>query len=95
MYLETLLKRATSDARLSTTHIAIYCALLSAWSNNKSGNSVKVARREVMSLAKVRSVTTFHKCIKELVETRYIEYAPSFHPAAETLVSFIYPPHCP
>jgi hypothetical protein len=49
---------------------------------------VKISRIEIMKLAKIKSVTTFHKCIKQLVQTEYINYVPSYHPAKASAVVF-------
>jgi hypothetical protein len=40
---------------------------------------VRVARHELMALAKVWSKATYHKCIRELCQLGYIEYNPTYN----------------
>lgn len=39
-----------------------------------------------MQLAKIGSIGTYHKCIKELMAFGYLLYQPSYHPGIRTQV---------
>jgi hypothetical protein len=66
------------DFRISTTHIAIYAALLQYRIDKGFINPIQVFRQEVTSITKVSSPHTYHKCVRELSEYGYIKYEPSF-----------------
>jgi hypothetical protein len=66
------------DARISTTHIGIYAALLQYWQKNGYPNPLCVYSYEIMSIAKISAQATYHRTIKQLNEFGYIKYEPSF-----------------
>lgn len=66
------------DFRISTTHIAIYVALLQYRIDKGFINPIQVFSHEVALLAKVSSPYTYFKCVRELSEYGYIKYEPSF-----------------
>jgi hypothetical protein len=66
------------DFRISTTHIAIYAALLQYRMDKGFINPIEVFRHEITTIAKVSSAYTYHKCVKELSEYGYLKYVPSF-----------------
>ena len=52
-------------------------ALFQYWNYNRFQNPFPVYRENIMNLSKIGSKNTYHKCIKELHEARYIYYHPS------------------
>ncbi|TSD66374.1 hypothetical protein FFF34_002940 [Inquilinus sp. KBS0705] len=54
---------------------------------NKLTLPVKVIRKDLMRLAHINSIATYHKCIKELVNYGYIAYTPSFNYYQGCLIS--------
>ncbi|HEU4790336.1 MAG TPA: hypothetical protein VFS71_11670 [Flavobacterium sp.] len=77
------------DFRISTTHIAIYAALLQYRIGKGFINPIQVFRYEVTSLAKVSSAYTYLKCIHELSEYGYIKYEPSLKKTQGSKIYFI------
>lgn len=67
------------DGRISTTHIAIYAALLQYRKEKGLINPILAFSREIMPIAKVSSPATYHKCIGDLNDFGYIRYEPSFN----------------
>lgn len=65
------------DARIGSTHISIYMALLQQWNINGGNNPVKIERAIIMKAAKINARQTYNKCINELQEYGYIIYEPS------------------
>ena len=76
------------DERISVWHISLYIALLHLWNQRGCQNPIAITRKEVMHLAHINALATYHKCIKELKEFGYIEYIPSYNPFLGSLVSF-------
>ncbi len=70
----TLVKK---DERLTSSHVSLYMALFQYWNYNRFQNPFPVYRDNIMNLSKIGSKNTYHKCIKELHEARYIYYHPS------------------
>jgi hypothetical protein len=50
------------------------------WNNNRFKNPISIARDEVMRAAKIGSVNTYTKALKQLHHFQYIRYEPSFNP---------------
>jgi hypothetical protein len=71
----------STDDRVTVWHVSIYMAIFFRWRKNAYKNPIPITRREIMRLAHIRSVATYHKCMKQLQEFGYLEYFPSFHPA--------------
>jgi hypothetical protein len=74
-------KDMSSDQRVSVWHISLYMALLHRWCENDYANPVQITRREIMKLAHIGSVATYHKFINQLQEFEYIKYSPSYNPS--------------
>ena len=74
------------DHRISSTHISVYMALFQLYNLNGFKNPVSINRRQVMEVAKISGVATFHKCIKDLQDLGYIRYLPSYNPVIKSQV---------
>lgn len=80
------LKAIAADKRVNVWHAGIYHALIHLWINNNQKNPLPISRRKVMSLAKIRSIATYHKCINDLQRFGYIDYRPSYNYVCGTKV---------
>jgi len=78
-----------SDERLKPTHVSLYVALCHAWITSRFQQCYNVSRRQLMMLSRIRSKTTYHKTISELIEMGYISYRPSYHPVKGSSVSLL------
>jgi hypothetical protein len=78
-YLTDFFESVSSDARISITHIGIYAALLQYRMQSGFINPIQVFSHEIMSIAKLSSPITYHKCVRQLSEYGYIRYEPSFN----------------
>lgn len=76
------------DFRISTTHIAIYAALLQCRAGKGYINPIQVYRQEVTYIAKISSPYTYHKCIRELSNYGYLIYVPSFKKTSGSKIYF-------
>lgn len=73
-------ERFKTDDRLNSTHISIYYALFQYWNLFRFRKQFFVQREEIMQASKVGSLTTYHRCIRELSKWNYITYLPSKNP---------------
>ena len=80
LHLNAVFDQFSKDSRLNPSHISLYVALFQLWNSNHFPKEFFVNREEVMQLAKVGSKSTYHRCIKELDNWKYIIYFPSHNP---------------
>ena len=74
------------DARIGTTHISLYMALLQQWNLNGGMNPIIIARVTIMKAAKINARYTYYKCMNNLQEFGYITYLPSSNPCSSSTV---------
>lgn len=74
------------DNRILPSHIAVYMALFECWNQRKFQNPVPIQRREIMTIAKINGLATYHRCIRDLHQFGYIRYIPSYNAALSSQV---------
>jgi len=79
-HLNQFLERVKEDSRLNPTHISLYLSLFRMWNIGRFPESFFINREEAMSVSKIGSKCTYHRCISNLTEWGYIEYFPSRNP---------------
>lgn len=79
-HLQGVFSRWAQDERITPVHIALYIALFQYWNSCRFRNPLSIARFEIMTLAKIRSVSTYVRCMRALHEWAYISYQPSYSP---------------
>lgn len=67
------------DPRINPVHISLFMAIMQHWNNNNCKSPICVFSRELMQLAKISGVATYHKSVRELDEYGYIKYKPSYN----------------
>jgi hypothetical protein len=87
--LTSFLHRVTNDANLTTTHIGVCAALAVAWAASGFRNPFSISRRRLMSSAKIKSTSTYHRIISDLKSLKYIEYNTSYHPIEGSAVAIL------
>lgn len=80
------MERAGKDPRLGPLHLSLYLAILYCWVQQGGEGPVKVSGKELMPLAKIGGPTPMYRCLRELHAFGYIDYRPSFNPAAKSKV---------
>lgn len=88
-YLSNFFEAIGNDARISITHIGIYAALLQYRMQNGFTNPIQVFSHEILSIAKLSSAITYHKCVRELSDYGYIRYEPSFNRTKGSKIYFV------
>jgi len=76
-HLNAFFSYVKTDNRLTSSHVSLYLAMFQYWNFNRFQNPFPVYRDNIMQLSKVGSKNTYHKCLKELHEAKYIYYHPS------------------
>ena len=90
--LVNFLLRITSDRTLSSTHVSMCTALCSLWIENQFANPFPITRKVLMSVARIKSTSTYHRVLKDLVARHLVVYSPSYDPAAESTACIISTP---
>jgi len=88
-FLMRFLNRMADDERLNTSHISLCFALVICWDQQRHKLPFKVSRKILMNYSKIASISTYHICMKDLVEYRLIRYAPSYNSYEGTLVTLL------
>ncbi len=86
--LSSFLERADSDDRLLPSHVSLFTALYYLFRKTGLGNTVKISRKKLMPLAKIHSISTYHRCMSDLIAFNYIIYQPSYDHYSGSLVTF-------
>jgi len=79
-HLTGVFEKFNNDHRLNPSHVSIYYALFQYWNIFRFCKQFYVQREEIMQASKVGSLSTYHKCIRELSDWNYILYMPSKNP---------------
>lgn len=85
-HLSAVFEQIDTEKKLTPYHISLYMALFRRWNLNFFKNPISVSRDELMRLAKIGSVNTYTKCLKELERLGYIRYEPSYNPHRGSLI---------
>lgn len=78
--------KVAANPKIGTTHIGLFMALLHCWKEQQCQLPFNISRSRLMKLAKIKSTSTYHICIKDLKECLIINYEPSFHPVKGTCI---------
>ncbi|MFH4967474.1 hypothetical protein V8G61_04640 [Gaetbulibacter sp. M240] len=79
-HLNRVFQAFLEDTRLNTTHVSLYFALFHFWNLARFAEQFFINRNEVMQQSKIGSKGTYHKCINDLNQWKYIVYIPSKNP---------------
>ncbi|MFD0749117.1 hypothetical protein ACFQZS_03125 [Mucilaginibacter calamicampi] len=69
---------AGKNADVLPTHISLYLALFWSWKQHGFCEPFPIYRKELMTIAHIHSIATYHKCIKDLITMGAIKYIPSY-----------------
>uniref|UniRef100_UPI00404A379B hypothetical protein n=1 Tax=Gelidibacter sp. TaxID=2018083 RepID=UPI00404A379B len=79
-HLNSFFQKLSKDSRFNATHVSLYMALFNFWNNARFAPEIFINRNEVMTLSRIGSKGTYHKCIKDLDNWKYLIYMPSKNP---------------
>lgn len=86
---DQFLLKAAHDKRLLPSHISLFMAVFYFSPGDSSGSFFRITRKKLMRFSRIKSIATYHKCIRELVACGYIIYQPSYDPYRASMVSII------
>lgn len=87
--LNSFLESASRQVAISAHHISLFASIYSVYESNQFQRHFHISRKSLMSKSKIRSNATYHKCLKDLVESGFITYTPSYHPSYGSTMSLI------
>ena len=79
-HLNGIFHKFWKDSRLNPTHISLYMALFQVWNLSRFPEVFYINRQEIMTLSKVGSKATYHRCLRQLDNWNYLHYIPSHNP---------------
>jgi len=85
---DQFLQKAANDERLLPSHISLFMAMF-YYSPPEAGEAFQVCRRKLMKFSRIKSIATYHKCIKQLKKYGYIDYLPSYDPYRASSVTLL------
>ena len=74
------------DPRINPVHISLFMAIMQHWNDNSCKSPICVFSRDLMQLAKISGVATYHRSIRELHEYGYIKYERSYNHFSGSLI---------
>jgi hypothetical protein len=77
--------KASHNKKVEFSHISLFLAIYYRWQSLGFDHPIKITRKKLMTLSKIRSNATYHKCIRELVEMDFIKYEPSYNPTGSLI----------
>jgi hypothetical protein len=87
--IEAVLKRAIEDDRLTSVQLAFITSIYHLSMINGFCNPVEVTRKTIMKTSKIKSFTTYHKIVSDLVTLLYIKYVPSRNPCQGSMIQIV------
>jgi hypothetical protein len=84
-----LFENVVWNEQMLPSHISMYVSLLQLWSINQFRKSFRIHRDQVMKLSRIKSLATYHRCIRQLHNAGLIAYSPSYDPYKGSLVEVI------
>jgi len=89
MWNDEIIRKATADERLTVSHMALLFAIITLCRRENGYKSIQTSRKILMAKSHIGSLPTYHKCIKDLMNFKYLEYSPSYHPKRGSSISII------
>ena len=77
--LTSFMVQATKNKEVLPTHVSLYLALFWSWKQHAFCEPFPIYRKELMALAHIHSIATYHKCMKDLSGMGVIGYLPSYN----------------
>lgn len=84
-----ILNKACKEPSFLTSQITILFAICETSRRTNYNPTVQVSRKQLMQSTRIKSYSTYHKCIKTLCDLGYIKYEPSYHPQGKTLIHLL------
>lgn len=80
------MEKISETPEMNPTHVSLYISLFALWNLNQFRNPISINRREVMSISRIGSKHTYHKCLRDLHQMNFLDYSPSHNPLKGSLI---------
>lgn len=80
------IEKISETPEMNPTHVSLYISLFALWNLNQFRNPISINRREVMSISRIGSKHTYHKCLRDLHKMNFLKYFPSHNPLKGSLI---------
>ena len=84
--LNAFLVKAEKQDSILSTHISLYTALYCRWVDSGFRRCFQISRSNLMPSAHIQSISTYHRCMTDLISLGHIKYLPSYNPLTGSLV---------
>ncbi|WKK83399.1 hypothetical protein QYS47_28105 (plasmid) [Marivirga arenosa] len=81
--------KISEEKSFNPTHVSLYVSLFTRWNLNHFRNPISINREEVMTISKIGSKNTYHKCLKDLQKSGFIDYLPSHNPMKGSQINML------
>lgn len=88
-FIGIFLQRASNGAVMHSSHYALFMALSHSGRGKRTGEWFRISRRQLMEFSGIRSRSTYHRCLADLVKQGYINYEPSYDPVIASRIMII------
>lgn len=89
IHLNAFLDKAAKEKWMVPYHYSLYMVLFSTWNKLGFRKTFNIRRDDVMQAAKIKSKTSYYRCIKDLDAHQYLVYYPSDQRQCPASVSMI------
>lgn len=88
-FIGIFLQRASKSTVMYPSHYALFMALSRSGVGKRTGEWFRISRRQLMEFSGIRSRSTYHRCLADLVKLGYINYEPSYDPVKASRIMVI------
>lgn len=81
--------KIANDKNIRHVHVSLYNALFMIWNRLHFPEELSINRNDIMNLSKIGNANTYTKCLKELENSGYIIYNPSYNPMIGSKITII------
>jgi hypothetical protein len=82
-------EKISKDERLDLEHLNLFTSIYYWWAQNKFQNPLAITSKMLMDMSRLKTLSAYHKCIRDLHEYGYIKYIPSLHPDLGNMVYIV------
>ncbi len=87
--LNEVFKRFNENPKIKQGHITLYIAFFQKWNREYFKKKITINSKEIRKWAKIRSKTTYHSHLKDLVSWGFLKYFPSSTPKAASRIEMM------
>ena len=84
-----LYERLIRDDRIDLEHVNLFIGIYYWWVQNKYQNPIAITSKIVIQMSRIKNLSVYNKCMKDLHDFGYIKYIPSFHPELGSTIYII------